>query len=64
MRMRKEEESMRGLGKCQIEGCGNGARWGIYKTFPDGSKKFLYVCDGHDKEIAQENLARVGSAAK
>ena len=49
---------MRGLGKCQIEGCGNGAKWGTYKTFLDGSKKWLYVCDGHEREIGDENLAR------
>ena len=41
--------------KCQIKDCFQTAKFGIYKTFPDG-KKFIKVCDSCDKEIGAENL--------
>jgi len=46
--------------QCEIEGCPNPARYAIYKTFPDGRKRWLHVCDYHDKQIGRENILRAG----
>jgi len=51
-------EISRHRGICQIEGCPNLQMYSIYKTFPDGTKKWLRVCQRHDKLIGSENLQR------
>lgn len=47
-------------GQCEVEGCNNLAKWAMYKTFPNGEKKWLHVCDEHEGEIGQENFNRAG----
>jgi protein-arginine kinase activator protein McsA len=43
------------------EECGNKpAQYGIYKTLPDGEKKWLNVCKGCEKKIGDENMRRAG----
>jgi len=46
-------------GPCQIDGCNQRARFGIFKT-EDGTKKWLYVCRWCEKEIGRENMERAG----
>ena len=46
--------------QCEVNGCKRPAKWGLYKTFPNGEKRWLRVCDGHEKEIGQKNLQRAG----
>jgi len=46
------------LGKCEIPNCQNPAKYALYKTFPDGKKEWLHVCEKHDKEIGHENILR------
>lgn len=48
------------LGQCQIEGCNNPAKYGLYRTNPDGQKEWLYVCPLHEREIGDENVRRCG----
>ena len=47
-------------GQCEVLGCTEKARFGIYKTYPNGEKKWIHVCSLHDQVIGQENLERVG----
>ena len=47
------------LGKCQVEGCPDKARYGIYKTITKGHKVWLNVCSRHEIEIGDENLQRI-----
>ena len=47
-------------GQYEVEGCQKLAKYGIYKTFPNGEKKWLHVCDGCEQEISAENFKRVG----
>jgi len=46
--------------QCQIEGCQNLAKYVLYKTYPDGKKKWLHVCREHEGEIGSENMRRAG----
>lgn len=46
--------------QCQVEYCNNPAKFALYKTFPDGTKKWLHVCRLHESEIGRENLHRAG----
>ena len=48
------------LGQCQIEGCGNLAKYGIFKTHSDGKKEWLNVCPLHEGIIGDENMHRAG----
>jgi len=45
---------------CEVEGCPNLAKYALYKTFPDGTKKWLKVCGQHEEEIGNENMRRAG----
>ena len=49
------------LGGCQIEGCANLARFGLYHTrlFSTGRvKTWKYVCENCEAGISHENLLR------
>lgn len=41
--------------KCEIIGCNKKAKWGIYKTYENGTKLFIRVCDHHEIIIGDEN---------
>jgi hypothetical protein len=45
-------------GQCEIPGCNNPARYALYKTLPDGKKKWLHVCLRHEADIGHENILR------
>jgi len=47
---------MKKYGKCQIVGCKETARWFIYRKATLEKKISLYVCNGHEKEIGDENV--------
>ena len=47
-------------GQCEVNGCTNQARFALYRTDPDGEKKWIHVCQTHEKEIGAENLQRAG----
>ena len=47
--MRKKEKTM-----CQYEGCLREAKYALYRFYPNFTKKWINVCDRHDKDIAQE----------
>lgn len=49
---------------CQIDGCEQRAKYALYKTETDGTKRWLHVCRLHEAEIGQENLARAGGRIK
>ena len=42
--------------RCQVDGCGAYTRYGIYKLSLDKSKKWVEVCDEHEKLIGAENI--------
>jgi len=46
--------------RCEIEGCKNLAKYAMYKTYPDGEKIWIHVCESHEQEIGQENFKRAG----
>ena len=46
--------------QCEVEGCQNLVKWAMYKTFPNGEKKWLHVCGSCEQEIGQENFKRAG----
>lgn len=48
------------LSNCQIEGCNNLARYGLFKTSVDGKKSWLYVCLYHEGIIGSENMHQAG----
>ncbi len=41
---------------CQIEGCRRPAVYALYKTFPNGQKVWLHVCERHEQMIGDENM--------
>ena len=45
--------------KCQNDKCIREARYGIYRTFEDGTKKFIKVCPACESNIAKENVRRL-----
>ena len=47
-------------GQCEIGGCQKPAKYALYKLYPDGTKRWLHVCEKHEGEIGQENLNRAG----
>ena len=47
-------------GQCEVSGCTQPARYGIYKTYPNGEKVWLHVCCLHEQVIGRENLKRAG----
>ncbi len=47
-------------GQCEVEGCQDPAKYGLYKTQPDGKKVWLHVCRKHEGEIGSENHRRAG----
>ncbi len=49
----------RNLGKCQFGKCSKDAEYGIFKTYKDGRKEWIYVCPKHEGIIGNENLARL-----
>ena len=51
-------------GQCEVNGCTNQARFALYRTDPDGEKKWIHVCQTHEKEIGAENLQRAGGYTK
>jgi len=50
--------------QCEVPNCTNPARYGLNKTFPDGKKRWLNVCEKHDKEIGDENERRANANHK
>ena len=46
--------------QCQLTGCKQKARWGLYYTLPTGEKEWKEVCDKHEREIAAVNLIMSG----
>jgi len=50
-------------GQCEVSGCTAPAKYGIYKTYPNGEKKWIYVCSLHEGYIGSENLERAGGYA-
>lgn len=55
---------MRALGMCQVKGCNKPAKYGLYRTNPDGSKVWLHVCKQGEKIIGADNLKRAGGKYK
>ena len=51
-------------GKCEVEGCEEKAKFALYKTYPNGEKKWLHVCDFHEIKIGDENGRRAGGHIK
>jgi len=51
-------------GKCQVTGCEQPAKYPLYKTYPNGLKVWLHVCDKHEVEIGTENSKRAGGRIK
>ena len=47
------------LGKCQVEGCNDSAKYGLYRT-KNGQKEWLHVCRLHEGQIGSENMRRAG----
>ena len=45
---------------CQNDDCNNIAKYALFKTYPDGSKKWIQVCDSCEQIIGMENLKRAG----
>jgi len=45
---------------CQINGCKKTAKYALYKIGYTEQKVWKHVCDGHEREIARENLMRAG----
>lgn len=45
-------------GQCENTPCQKPARYGTYKTLPDGRKVWLNVCKRCEGEIGMENLRR------
>ncbi len=45
------------LGHCQVEGCNEKAKYGLYRT---DSKDWLHVCPLHEGVIGSENQRRAG----
>ncbi len=55
--------------KCEIDGCGSPALFGLYVTSShNGSmklvKRFMRVCSSHERIYAEENLARLTEKEK
>lgn len=44
--------------RCQVNGCQNPAEYKLFKTYPDGEKKWLHVCEKHEREIGSKNMRR------
>ena len=44
--------------QCQVEGCQSLTLHALYKTYPDGTKRWLHVCKGHEGRIGDENMQR------
>jgi len=40
---------------CDFVGCGLKAKFALYQLLPDFTKRWLNVCDRHDRIIAEEN---------
>ena len=57
--MTKREKKM-----CEYEGCGKEAKYALYRLYPDFTKKWVNVCDLHDRRVAQESRRlRAGAEA-
>ncbi len=54
----KEGDKMKG--QCEVETCRNPAKWALYRTYSNGKKKWLHVCESHEQEIGRENQRRAG----
>lgn len=39
---------------CEYEGCQKEAQYALYRFYPDFTKKWVNVCDIHDRRVAQE----------
>lgn len=52
------------LGICQVSGCLEEAKYGIYRTNEHGKKKWLYVCEFHEGLIGNENISRIKKKEK
>ena len=47
---------MKKYGKCQMVGCRESARCGLYRRVYLEKKIWVEVCYGHEKEIGDENV--------
>ena len=47
-------------GQCEVLGCTQPARYGIYKTYPNGKKVWLHIYRSHEQVIGRENIKRAG----
>jgi len=45
---------------CQVSGCKNPARYGMYQLGLNGDKRWLYVCEECEKRIGEKNLELQG----
>jgi hypothetical protein len=45
------------LGTCQVDGCRERARYGIFRQV-DGRKQWLHVCPKHERTIGDANEQR------
>ncbi len=43
------------LGHCQYPSCKDMAQYSIYEFYPDFTKRWVHVCDKHDKFLALAN---------
>lgn len=46
--------------QCEVNGCQQPAKYALFKTFPNGEKRWLHVCKDHEAEIGNENMKRAG----
>ena len=47
---------------CEVKDCKNPAKFALNKV-EGKKKKWIQVCDQHEREIGEENLARAGGPA-
>ena len=45
---------------CEVEGCLQLIKYGLYKLNPDGSKAWIRVCARHEGEIGDNNMRLQG----
>lgn len=51
--------------QCQVEGCTNLAKYGLYYTDPkNGKKEWRYVCSACEQTIGSENFRRAKGGEK
>lgn len=53
---RSQLKKAKNLGTCQFTGCNRKAEFGVYRM-AEQPKRWFWVCESHEREIAKENLA-------